>query len=100
MNENLLRMRDDLKNCAKSLHELKCKRNKAFKESCYAGKYQQSISDKKFSVRHMHLAYCLAKGKNYSQIESKHRENHDICKSMINGYLKEYDLEAVGNIDG
>jgi len=102
MKENLLTIKNDLKEIAVELRSLKLERNKNFKSGQVykAGSNQASIIDKKFTYRHMHIAYCLARGRNYSQVESKCRDNNEISKNEVKNYLEKYKLEALGDING
>jgi len=44
--------------------------------------------------RHMHIAYCLLRGRTYKQIENSVREGNKPSKALINKYLKMYgDME-------
>jgi len=101
MKESLVTMKGELKVIGKGLKELKKQRNLLMKNNDFSvWKVQSKIIDEKYKFRHMHTAYCLALGTNYSQIENKCRRDNAILKSEVKNYLEKYELEAVGDLNG
>jgi len=45
--------------------------------------------------RHMHIAYCLLRGRTMEQIESKNRENNKPNTYLINEYMEKYREETI-----
>ena len=81
-------------------HELR-QYHKDFREMPYEEarkKYEQrgyyqiesDIKKGKYEFRHEHIAYCLARGRKYEQIESKVRENNEPNQEYIEQLLNEY----------
>lgn len=53
-------------------------------------KLDSSLNTIKFKFRHMHIAYCLLKGRTYEQIEPKVREHNEPNWDIIKEYQNEY----------
>ena len=71
-------------------------------EKKYKGRYgyviERDIKKAKYEFRHQHIAYCLARGRSYEQIESKVRENNEPNQDYIRELLEKYPaLQAVDN---
>jgi hypothetical protein len=81
-NTRILERKEELKQLAKQIREVK-------REFGYG---QWSESER---YRFLHIAYCMARGRSYEQIEQKTHEHNKICKyrwEKINediAYLKE-----------
>ena len=64
----------------------------------YSYKIESDIKKAKYEFRHQHIAYCLARGRSYEQIESKVRENNEPNQEYIRELLESYPaLQAVDN---
>lgn len=89
--EKVLSLKSSLKQVAQELKQSK----KDFKQAQRDGdfpkqwKLDSSIKTNKFFYRHTHIAYCLLKGKNYEQIESRVREGNEPNWSIIKGIQDE-----------
>lgn len=66
-------------------------------EKKYKGRHiKTDIQKAKYEFRHQHIAYCLARGRSYEQIESKVRENNEPNQKYIEQLLNEYPaIQAV-----
>lgn len=45
---------------------------------------------KKKEYRHMHIAYCMLRGRTYEQIEPKVREGNPVNADLLNRYLARF----------
>lgn len=55
-----------------------------------------SVSQLSDKYRHMHIAYCLLRGRKYEQIENKVRDNNEPKWSHIESILAQYrDTEEI-----
>ena len=95
-----------LKGLANQLREFKSEKrqyHKDFRELPYEearkkyenrGYYEieRDIKKAKYEFRHEHIAYCLARGRKYEQIESKVRENNEPNQDYIEQLLDEYPV--------
>lgn len=64
-------MKQELKSLAIEIRQLKSQRN--FSNNGYV----HGLSGKQYHARHLHIAYCLIRGRSYEQIENKVRENNE-----------------------
>jgi len=59
---------------------------------------EHDIKKAKYEFRHQHIAYCLARGKTYEQIEQKVREGNEPNQDYIEQLLSEYPtIQEVGD---
>lgn len=58
--------------------------------------YQLTALSKEY--RHKHIVYSMARGKEYSQIESKTRDNNKPDWSLIKTYMNQYKFDEVSEI--
>jgi hypothetical protein len=80
MNEKLLALKKELKQEASEIREMKAKR-------CAANNgYVHGLSWAQMKYRYKHIAYCLARGRTYEQIEGK---VHDCNK------VSEYKMDQI-----
>jgi len=47
------------------------------------------------TYRHMHIVYCLLRGRTMEQIENKNREHNEPNTYLINKYMEVYREEAI-----
>ena len=71
-------------------------------EKKYKGRYsydiERDIKKAKYEFRHQHIAYCLARGRSYEQVEQKVRENNEPNQEYIEKLLETYPaLQAMDN---
>jgi len=63
-------------------------------EKKYKGRYsytiERDIKKAKYEFRHQHIAYCLARGKTYEQVEQKVRENNEPNQEYVGKLLEIY----------
>jgi hypothetical protein len=114
MNINIKKMKEDLKQIAKELKTLKPKFKEQQREISKKGisfeKYYRWDNDNKREkelianclktnndivkakkyFRHMHLAYCLLKGRKYEQIENKVRSGNEPDQKLIKKIQEAY----------
>lgn len=69
-------------------------------EKKYKGRYsydiERDIKKAKYEFRHQHIAYCLARGRSYEQVEQKVRENNEPNQDYIGKLLETYPaIQAV-----
>jgi len=97
MKEEMLKLKNDLKELAKELRDVKSKRNESFRngEIGKAGKFQYSVLNLKHEFRHKHIAYCMSRGREYTQIEPKVREGNEVDWNYINKLIIPKESEGV-----
>ena len=62
----------------------------------YSYTIQRDIKKAKNEFRHQHIAYCLARGRSYEQVEQKVRENNEPNQDYIRELLEAYPtIQAV-----
>ena len=81
----------ELKALAQDIRELKHTIKEAQRNAGGAWKYQYKLPGLKSDFRHKHIAYCLARGKSYEQIENKTREGNEPNFDYIEKLVKEYE---------
>jgi hypothetical protein len=78
---------------------LKIKEHKAFYKDCQRGtkKYEdlwrwtrEQGNFSSHTYRHMHIAYCLLRGKKYEQIENKVKNGNEPSWATIESIMKDY----------
>jgi hypothetical protein len=79
-----------LKGLAQQIRELKTEfkeleRNRKPRE----GK-RREVQKAKYEFRHEHIAYCMARGKSYEQVEQKVRDNNEPNQEYIEQLLNAY----------
>jgi len=92
MKENMLKLKNDLKELAKELRKSKQIRNESFrnKDLSKAGDSQYQILNLKHDFRHKHITYCLLRGKEYSNIEPIVREGNEPDWHTIKKYMEKF----------
>ena len=59
---------------------------------------ERDIRKAKYEFRHQHIAYCLARGRQYEQIERKVREHNEPNQEYVGKLLETYPaLQAMDN---
>lgn len=80
-----------LKAKATILRNLSLEIRKTMKDGKYAGKLQNQHSDARFDYRCHHIAYCLLRGRKYSEIEANVSiQPSDYRWELINKIKHEY----------
>ncbi len=69
----------ELRNCKKTLRENMVNKS-------YEAREQWAILARKREFRHMHLAYCCARGRTVAQIESKVSKDNPLDKNLLAEY--------------
>jgi hypothetical protein len=96
MNMKLMQLKEELKELAKLV---RYNRNE-YRNAQRCGSWEDQ---NKFSIyrsfswdyRHMHIAYCLLRGRTMQQIENKNRENNEPNQSLIRKYMEQYREETI-----
>jgi len=76
-------IKEDLKAQAKNIRALKDAINSGFKAGKYMGYEQGNLISAKRKFRYEHVAYCLLKGREYSQIENNPRPENEIDMDSV-----------------
>lgn len=68
----------------------------AYKSGFTGNLIAESLTTLSHRYRHMHIAYCLLRGREYEQIENSVRDNNGPSWIYVERFLKEYsDMEVV-----
>jgi hypothetical protein len=73
-----------------------CQRGKILWDTYYIFARNKPAGD----YRHLHIAYCLLRGKKYQQIENKVKEGNEPNWSLIDSIMKEYSEISVEASNG
>lgn len=76
--------KSDLKTLAKEIRLLKSQRKTS---SCG---YVHGLAHRQYTYRHMHIAYCLMRGKTMEQIENKVREYNSHNEKAVETFITKY----------
>lgn len=57
--------------------------------------YVPGLDNKRAFVRHLHITYCLLRGRTYEEIENRCREHNEPSKALIDKFMEEYRDEDV-----
>ena len=88
--ENMLKLKNELKELAIECRKLKAMMKDGMRN--HTKTYQYELSSMRDEIRHKHVAYCLARGTDYSRIEPKVREGNEIRMYVVEGYIESYGL--------
>jgi predicted DNA binding CopG/RHH family protein len=53
---------------------------------------RREVQKAKYEFRHQHIAYCIARGRTYEQVEQKVRENNEPNQDYIRELLETYPV--------
>ena len=89
----IMQLKEELKKIALEIRKVKleCKEY----QRGHHGKGLWDWRDKSWTYRHMHIAYCLLRGRTMEQIERTNRENNKPDHSFIKTYMEMYYEEAL-----
>lgn len=89
MKEQILKLKENLKELAVEIRQEKDRRNTSFRNGDISNgrnaNYNALIL--KQEARHKHIAYCIMRGKEYSQIEPKVREGNEPDMKLVYSYI-------------
>ena len=88
--EYLAKVKQEQKELAKLIRELKSKRKLDSRDGWSLWKLELEISRNKSNYRHQHIAYCLLRGRTMEEIEQP-REDNTASRYVINNLLDEYE---------
>lgn len=93
MGIKLNEMKTDIKKVAQEIKEQRAefKQLQRDRKSCW--KEQSALEAKTMMYRHFHIAYSMARGKTYEQIENKVREGNEPSWSAIEHWTEKYIFE-------
>lgn len=66
-----LELKEQIKELSKEIKDMKGQRKKPFCK--FSSGYVPGLSEAQYEVRHQHIAYCLLRGRSYSEIEKPKR---------------------------
>ena len=76
-----------LKKIAKQIKQMKATRKQV------PNGYVHNLDAFRYAYRHMHIAYCMIRGKVYEQIENKVHEGNEPSETYINFWIEHEMLE-------
>lgn len=74
----------ELKESAKEIRYLKSQRKS------FSSGYVPGLISKQYHYRHMHIAYCLMRGRTIDQIENKVREYNTHDETLVQKYINQF----------
>ena len=83
----------DLKNRIKKL-SVEIRKMKSERKTHDCG-YVPGLDNKRVFIRHLHVAYCLLRGRKYEEIENSCRVGNLPNKKLIEQLMEEYSREDV-----
>jgi len=86
-------IKQNLKDLSKEIVQLKQERSPNYVGTRIAIDYTWASSrlvSARFEFRYKHIAYCLAKGRKYEEIESKVKKGNEPSWNNINHYKEKY----------
>ena len=86
-------IKENLKEQAVELRELKNTISTGMREGEYMGDEQCEQMDKKLKFRYEHVAYSMAKGREYSEVENKVREGNELDMCVVEKRMNEIKAE-------
>jgi len=88
-------LKAELKELAKEIREFKNMRDHYWDYPRSQGEYQWAVQSRAYDFRHLHIAYCMLRGRTYEQIENYCREAPDFKRiDRIRGEHAEQTLRA------
>jgi len=79
-----------LKGLAQQIRQLKIEFKELERSRKESNKKRHEVQQAKYEFRHQHIAYCMARGKSYEQIERSVRDdnepNQDYIEQLLNAY--------------
>jgi len=99
MNTKMKELKQELKTLAKIIHTTKIE-HKDYQRSNQWSEIEstrRSIETAKYRFRHGHIAYCMARGKKYEEIELRVREGNEPNKDLITRILNSIDPVEVAD---
>ena len=99
MTKNVKTLKNELKKLAEEIRTAKKERKSSYtgervytstiwKDYEVAAMKAQKLSD---TFRHMHIAYCLLRGRSIEEVEPKNRKDNEPNMSFVHKIMKEYD---------
>lgn len=94
-------IKENLKEQAVALRELKNTISTGMREGGYMGDEQCEQMDKKQKFRYEHVAYSMAKGREYSEVENKVKEGNELDMDVVEKLMNEMKatLEASREVE-
>ena len=88
-------LKAELKELAKEIREFKNMRDHYWDHPRSQGEYQWAVQSRAYDFRHLHIAYCMLRGRKYEEIERYCREAPDFKRiDRIRGEHVEETLRA------
>jgi len=86
------KMKQYLKDLSTKIRKIKDElKNYQRKNNGYGGKFYKELFKLKYEFRHQHIAYCLARGRKYENIEEP-REGNGPNFDLIQEYVSAYEM--------
>ena len=79
-----MKLKLELKTLALEIRSLKSQRKS------FSSGYVPGLISKQYNYRHMHIAYCLMRGRTIEQIENKVREHNAHDERLVQNYINQY----------
>ena len=102
MKKKLKDLKQELKQLAKLIRSTKIE-HKEYQRSNQWNEIEstrRTIELSQYNFRHKHIAYCMARGRTYEQIEPKVREGNEPNKTYITSVLDDLtEMEVVNEKD-
>lgn len=89
----LYELREELKRLAVEIRKEKIEDKKYQREHNGSSFFHYRLLGKDY--RHMHIVYCLLRGRTMKQIESKNREHNEPSTYLIDKYMEQYCEETI-----
>lgn len=84
-------IKSELKTLAVDLHVSKKDLRLHMKENTYKVQEQYHVTKAKREYRHLHMAYCLLRGRTTEEVERKVRENNALNMDLVNEFLADFN---------
>jgi hypothetical protein len=92
--ETLAIVKEELKAKAKKLSALKIEIKEMMRSGKYAGRLQSNLIDDKCEWRHLHIAYCMVKGRKLEEIESNCHEDNSPNLAVVQMHIDKWTADA------
>ena len=83
-------IKNELKTMAKEIREMKSIISKGMSNGLYKGTEQYELILLKDKCRYTHIAYCMVRGREYSEIENTTRPGNEINFSKLNTLIETF----------
>ena len=98
LSHQLRQYKQELRQFHKDFREMSFNEANEKHKNRWSYQIERDIKKAKYEFRHEHIAYCLARGRSYEQVEQKVRENNEPDEEYIRELLESYPaLQAVDN---